>query len=204
MEKRQWINEDDLIFRAVGDPSSLGEFYRSLFLGSNKASSPDMHFDYPSPQIRGGYLRITPNGDAIQPAIQHLGETFIHVEYQKVSNVLRVRNHSIYDIFVAPDKRKTSDRGRRGSGILKLDLAIALDVSDIPKSDLVKAKLVTSGHMGGSHAKHWHCAIYEPNSSAKSIPIPERLWRLYSQDCDISRGTPTRRIERLRSTILLS
>lgn len=194
--KMQWINEDDLIFRAVGDPSSLGEFYRSSFLGSNKASSPDMHFDYPSPQIRGGYLRITPNGYAIQPAIQHLGETFIHVEYQKVNNVLRVRNHSIYDIFVAPDKRKTSYRGRRGSGILKLDLAVALDVSDIPKSGLVKAKLVTSGHMGGSHAKHLHCAIYEPDSSAKSIPIPEKLWRLYSQDCDISRGTPTRRIER--------
>jgi CRISPR-associated protein (TIGR03986 family) len=194
--KMQWVNEDNLIFRAVGDPSSLGDFYRSKFLGVNKASSPDMHFDYPSPQIRGGYLRITPNGYAILPASQHLGETFIHVEYEEVRKILSVRNHSFYDVYVAPDKRKTSDRGRRGSGILKLDLAIAPNISDKPKIGLVKAKLVTSGHMGGRHKKHCHCAIYEPDSSAKLIPIPERLWRLYSKDCEISRGITPRIIER--------
>jgi CRISPR-associated protein (TIGR03986 family) len=194
--KVRWVNDDDLIFRAVGDPSSLGEFYRSLFLGPNKASSPNvMHFDYPYPQIRGGYLKITPEGYAIQPAKQHKGETFIHVDYEKVKKILTVRTYSVYDIFVEPDVRKPSDRGVRGSGTLKLDLAIAPDVSDIPKSGLVKAKLVTSGHMGGRHGKHWHCAIYEPDPSEQLIPIPERLWRLYSQDCDISRGIPTRRIE---------
>jgi CRISPR-associated protein (TIGR03986 family) len=187
--KSQWVNEDDLVFRAVGDPSSVGIFYRSKFLGPNKATSPNvMHFDYPSPQIRGGYLRITSKGYVIQPAAPYNGETFIHVEYTDVDKVIKTRPNSVYDVFVAPDARKTSSRGVRGSVNLKLDLAITSSLSDVPKSGLVKAKLVVSGHMRGGHAKHWHCAIYEPDSSAKLIPIPERLWQLYTQDWDRSKG----------------
>jgi len=102
----------------------------------------------------------------------------------------------VYDVFVEPDIRKPLYRGVRGSKKLKLDLAISPVVSNVPKSGLVKAKLITSGHMNGRHGKHWHCAIYEPDPSKKLIPIPERLWWLYSQDCDISRSIPLRRIEK--------
>jgi CRISPR-associated protein (TIGR03986 family) len=195
--KMQWVTNEQLVFRAVGDPSSLGDFYRSRFLGPNKTNPPDMHFDYPSRRVRGGYLRITHNGYAIQPAKEFEGESFIHVEYSDANPITHGRQgrQLVHDIFVKPARRKTSHRGRRGGGVLKLDLAIAPQVSQQSRGGLQKAKLVESGHMRGRHAKHWHCAIYEPDSSAKLIPIPDSVWELYVQDRELTRGIPTRKIQ---------
>jgi len=59
---------------------------------------------------------------------------------------------------------------------------------------MVEATLVVSGHMGGRHAKHWHCAIYAPDPNANLIPIPEELWQVYTEDRDMTRGIRTRKI----------
>jgi hypothetical protein len=193
--KMQWVSEKDLIFRAVGDPSSLGQFYRHFFSGPNKASPPNMHFDYPSPQVKGGYLKVTSNGYAIQPAREpYKGESFIRVEDKDAKKVIGgIRQHAVYDIYVEPIARSKSNRGYRGKGILELDVAVTPRINDKAASGLVQAKLVVSGHMGGNHPKHWHCAIYEPDTSMSLIPIPERLWMLYTKDQDVSGRT--RRIE---------
>jgi hypothetical protein len=193
--KIQWISEKDLIFRAVGDPSSLGQFYHNFFSGPNKATPPNMHFDYPSPQVKGGYLKVTSNGYAIQPACEHQGESFIRVEEKDAKKVIGgIRQHAVYDIYVAPNARSKSSRGLRGKGLLELDVAVTLKIDVKAASGLIKAKLVVSGHMGGNHHKHWHCAIYEPDTSKSPIPIPERLWMLYNQDQDVAGRT--RRIEK--------
>jgi len=194
--KMQWVNDEDLIFRAVGDPSSLGILYRSLFLGENKASLQNMKFDYPSPRIKGGYLRITHNGYAIQPAKEHLGESFVHVEYEDADSAIKnIRLNTVYDIFVMPIARSPSNRGYRVKGILELDIAITPTVNGKPTNGLVGAKLIVSGHMAGKHPKHLHCAIYEPDPSAQLISIPERIWALYSQDHDTTKGINPRKIE---------
>jgi CRISPR-associated protein (TIGR03986 family) len=77
--KVQWVMGKKLIYRAVGDASSLGDHYRKQMLGSNKAQLPNMHFDYPSSRVKAGYLRKTDTGWAIQRA-----QTFLHESHELV------------------------------------------------------------------------------------------------------------------------
>lgn len=195
--KMQWVTDKRLIYRAVGDPSSLGDHYRQQMLGPNRAASPDMHFDYPSPQVKGGYLRKTDTGWAIQPAQEIMGETFVHVEYDHAEPIIGGHGRQrVHDVFVQPAQRTPSSRGRHGRGNLTLDLAITQKVSASPDPDLVPAKLVESGHIGGKHPKHWHCAIYQPDPKRPLIPIPDELWQIYQEDRDLTRGLPTRPLTR--------
>jgi len=193
--KVQWVTEKRLIFRAVGDQSSLGQSYREKMTGSNKTDPPDMHFDYPLPMLKGGYLRRRGIGWEIQPAKEIKGESFVHVEYEDALPIIGGQGRQlIHDVFVEPVSRVPSNRGKRGKGYLTLDVAITPKVSPIPESGLVRAKLVESGHMSGIHPKHWHCAIYEPDSEARGIPIPNELWQSYEEDRDLTRGFPTRKL----------
>ena len=73
--KMQGVADELLVYRAVGDSSSLGQHYRCQLLGQNKAQQPDTHIDYPSLQLRGGYLVRHSGGWAIQPAREIAGET---------------------------------------------------------------------------------------------------------------------------------
>jgi len=191
--KVQWITDRQLIYRAVGDPSSLGSHYREQMLGPNKTTSPNMHFDYPSLQLKGGYLRRTNTGWAIQPAREIQGETFVHVEYNNAQAIIGGHGRQrVHDVFVEPIQRTSSSRGPRGRGNLTLDVAITPRVSGTSGPGLVPAKLVESGHMGGRHPKHWHCAIYEPDPTKPLISIPDEIWEIYQEDRDLTRGLPTR------------
>jgi hypothetical protein len=102
--KVQWVTAEQLIYRAVGDPSSLGTWYREQMLGKNKAAPPTTRLDYPSPDLKGGYLKKTHQGWAIQPASEHNGESFVHVEYEDARTITgggRGRQ-LVHDVFVAP------------------------------------------------------------------------------------------------------
>jgi CRISPR-associated protein (TIGR03986 family) len=201
--KQQWVTDELLVYRAVGDPTSLGEFYRRQVLGASKTPSPTTHVDYPTRNLRAGYLTTTPDGWAIRPAVEHLGESFVHVEYS-FANVITggYGRQALYDVFVAPARRVTLNRGRRGPGDLILDVAIASAIQaggrarGLPPTGMVPGVLVESGHMGGPHPKHWHCAIYEPDAAATVIQIPPEMWRIYESDRDLTRGstTPTRKL----------
>lgn len=198
--KMQGVADELLVYRAVGDSSSLGQHYRCQLLGQNKAQQPDTHIDYPSLQLRGGYLVRHSGGWAIQPAREIAGETFVHVEYEAANAITKGHGkQAVYDVYVMPVKRQPSKRGRRGKGNLTLDLAITPRIlkkedTGVPQTGMVAAKLVESGHMGGQHPKHWHCAIYEADKSLPPIPIPDEMWRIYHEDSEITRGFPTRQL----------
>ena len=81
------VTDKRLVYRAVGDRTALGTWYREQTLGANQASLPDMHFDYPSPRLKGGYLCRYQGEWAIRPAQEHLGESFVHVEYSAARGV---------------------------------------------------------------------------------------------------------------------
>ncbi len=197
--KMQWVTGDKLIYRAVGDTSSLGQHYRQQLLGDNRANPPNTHLDYPSPQLKGGYLVRNRGGWAIQPAREIEGETFVHVEYSTANTITHGHGkQAVYDVYVEPVRRQPSNRGRRGRGNLTLNIAITPQIlpantPDVPKG-MVPAKLVESGHMGGQHLKHWHCAIYEADRSLSPIPIPDEMWRVYYEDSEMTRGLPTRKL----------
>jgi len=193
--KMQWVTDEQLVYRAVGDPSSLGQHYRQQLLGESKTSQPTTHLNYPSPNVKGGYL-IRHKGEwAIQPAREIQGETFVHVEYRMADIVTRgADQQDVYDVYVVPASRRSSNRGRRGPGDLILDLALTpriLPGTAAVPAGMEPAKLVVSGRMSG---KHWHCAIYERDQSSKPIPIPDEMWRVYHEDSEMTRGFPTRKL----------
>lgn len=195
--KMQWVTDRPVIYRAVGDPTSVGDSYREKVLGKNKAAHPNMHFDYPIPRLKGGYLRRTSDGWAIQPAQQFLGESFVRVEYADAGPLIGGRNrHLVHDVYVQPAARTAWSLGRRGPGNLTLNVAVTKNVSLTATSSLEPAKLVESGHMGGNHPKNWHCAIYKPDASAALIDISAEQWRIYQQDRDMTRGFKTRKLTR--------
>ena len=192
------VTNKNLIYRAVGDATALGSWYREQTLGSNKTSLPHMNFDYPSPLLKGGYL-CHYNGEwAIRPAKQHGGETFIHVEDSAAQPIIGGRGRwRVHGVFVQPTPRTPSNRGPRGPGNLTLNLAVTNKVaartggSVTAPAGMVPAVLVESGHMSGAHAKHMHCAVYEENTAATPIPIPREMWEAYEEDRDMTRGIQT-------------
>lgn len=192
--KVQFVSDKRLVFRAVGDTTSLGSKYREFFLGQNKSTAPNrMWFDYPLKNVRGGYLKKQGAGWTIQPAKTIKGETFVHVEYAQANPIIEgYGRQKVHKIFVKPAERFTSSRGRRGKKWLDLEIAITSKVSSSSAANLEPAKLIESGHISGSHPKHWHCAIYEPDEQQEPINIPDELWQLYEEDRDITRGIPTR------------
>lgn len=182
------VPDRQLVYRAVGDRSALGDHYREQMLGSNKLRFPDMRYDYSSVHVKGGYLEDTGNGWAIRPAVSQMGESIIRVPYHVARPVIGGQGRLlVHDLYVAPAARAPNRRGNRGNGELTLDMAETTLVSATPASGLVPAKLVESGHMGGGHAKHWHCAIYEPDTMSSLLPIPDEMWGIYSDDRDMTR-----------------
>ena len=196
--KVQPVSDKPLVYRAVGDRTSLGDFYRTQLLGKKKAGK-GMRFDYPSPNVRGGYLEKDTDGNwAIRPAKTYLGETFVHVDYQYADTVVGSTHgrQIVHNVFVEPARRLQTQRSRKN---LYLDLALTNNISRTQStSSLVPAKLVESGQMGNPHkspGKHMHCAIYEPDTTQPLIKIPRKIWEIYEEDRDLNRGLETRKLK---------
>jgi CRISPR-associated protein (TIGR03986 family) len=203
--KLAFVGDKQLVHRAVGDTSTLGNQYRGLLLDELATK----HFNYPSVRVRGGYLEKRGRDYFIRPAVEHRGESFIHVEYSDFEALIRSRGRQrTHDIYVEPSARRpTRNRGRAR---VSLDLAVSPRISRTPGVGLEKACLVESGHMGKPlgetarpHEKHMHCAMYEADADdAKLIPIPNepphKMWEIYEDDRDMTRGTrtPTRKLGR--------
>lgn len=203
--KMQWVSDKNLVYRAVGDSSSLGNYYRTKLLGNNKKyKNKKYFFEYPSSNVRGGYLKRKGSKWYIQPARKINGETFVHIEYD-VAQVVNCGKRDlkqgystkdIVEVYIRPPISRTIPK--RSNWDLALNLAVVQNKLDIRKisegktEGFEKAVIVRSGHMDGKIKKHMHCAIYEKDTDATLILIPSQMWSLYSDDKDIPRGIPSR------------
>ena len=197
--KMQWFTDKRLIYRAVGDTSSLGQQYRDRMLGPNQKKLPKMLFEYPISQLRGGYLEKNGLDWAIRPAREFCGESFVHVDYSDCPWAGRHDQGSygvgdILPVFVKPVGRT---QPKRSNSNLTLNLACTNSVvaNDVAQpAGYEKGALVRSGHM--RTGKHMHCVVYEKDPKAPLIPIPRSMWKLYVDDRDLTRGIPTRKLEK--------
>jgi CRISPR-associated protein (TIGR03986 family) len=208
MSPGQHFSDRRLIYRAVGDTTSLGVGYRNLVLGPNQARGARLGFDYPSPRLQAGYLRRRGPDWFIQPARTINGETFVHVEYAAAPCPPHDPNRDYHPkadivyVFLRPPAARTTPP--RSNANLVLNLAVVSDPADVVKSQrgaeppegFVRAKIVRSGHMTGQSEKHMHCAIYEPAGDAPPLPIDRRMWEAYEDDRDMPRGYHTRPLGR--------
>lgn len=197
--KMTHVSDERLIYRAVGDTTSLGQMYRSKLLGTGNP------LPYPSANLKGGYLRKLGTDWYIAPAIEHHGESFVHTrEYPPFAGQRGEKGKydeaDLVGVFVKPPMAR---REKRSPGSNRPSLCLA----DVPPTDIRKRRedtepleagwfsgvLVRSGHMRG---KHMHCVMYEEDPDNKKwIRIPRDLWELYERDIKISRGIPCREIK---------
>lgn len=203
-----------LIYRAVGDTTSLGIHYRDAVLGPNQTQMPQMRFEYPLNRLRGGYLRRRGSDWFIQPAQTVNRETFVHIEYNAANVPARPTQQpppygpqDLIRVYLRPPAQRTTPP--RTNHNLILNLAHVQNPADVVRvqgntpcpSGFVPAVVVRSGHMTTRRngqtvdMKHMHCAIYDPDDSipeADWIPIDRELWEVYEEDRDLTRGIPSR------------
>lgn len=190
------VTDRALIYRAVGDTTSLGAWYRQQTLGPNKKLAAALHFDYPSLNLKGGYLCRHQGDWAIRPArcdASTYDQSIIRVPFDRLGPTLqsaRLGRHQVHPVYVVPAPRRDTPRGDGG---------LVLNMAETPESitrrdparptssdhDMVPAWLIESGVLGGKKSQY---AIYEPDSKAKPIPIPPSLWEQYLEDRELNRG----------------
>lgn len=198
------VTERSLVYRAVGDTSSLGTWYRRQMLGNNMGAGATRILNYPSHRVHGGYLCKHHGHWAIRPARSDAAtfeESLIHLDYGHAPSWVDSGSQMVHDVFIKPEPRRREDRGhdnlslqlaRTSTGVLAAQPGV-----DKPEGWL-PAKLVVSGHMEGDNEKHMHCAIYEADETAPPILIDDAVWAQYGLDRDMTRASDreTRRLEK--------
>ena len=187
------FSDRQIIYRAVGDTTSLGASYRQKTIGDNQDTQktigdnqdtlPQMRFEYPLNNLKGGYL-IKERGDwKILPALEpggH-GESFVHVECAPTQGLP-------VPYSVVPVSRSTPSRSNPN---LSLNLAYATTTQGghghpPPFEDTWLIKTLGVGGL-----KHMQCAVYLPDWSAEPIAIPQEMVTLYQEDAAIPRNNAT-------------
>ncbi len=182
-QKKSRVSDAQLMYRAVADQrTSMGKAYNTKFLKVSKDGNRTV-IDYPNSNVRSGYLeRGTDQSWVIRPAFTHEGESFIRVNDHAVSGN-KPLNSANRKCWVKPEKRQ-----RRAKGNFDLSYAVTSIIYDQPGPGLQPGTLVISGEMS---TKHMHTVVYERDPSAKVVPIPDEMWKLYSED----RGIPNRKLK---------
>jgi len=182
------FSDRHLVYRAVGDMSSLGDDYRYEMTDAQKG---ELEFDYPTKRMKAGWLRFRDGRPGIQPAEEHERETFVHVPYAKADLIIghHGQHHEHHEVWVKPSSRRGHPRGQGGGLALRMAFTEdvysrdAFDQAEAAQRGLVLARLVESGHMTGKTAKKMHCAIYqEVADRSKWREIDRSLWKRYEED----------------------
>lgn len=151
--KMQWFTNKRLIFRAVGDESSLGRNYRTRMR-----------------RIEAGYLLKDGHEYAIRPAKREFGVSFIGIRYDTLDAIGLRNDASCSPVEVYIDKRSIG-RGRR--------IPVARTVYKSEHPDTIHVRLALSGHIDG---KRTHYAVFDPDPTGKLVRIPQEVWELFEDD----------------------
>ncbi|MBK1620149.1 TIGR03986 family CRISPR-associated RAMP protein [Lamprobacter modestohalophilus] len=193
------VTERGMIYRAVGDTSSLGGAYRDQTLGPNKKLAATLHFDYPSSHLQGGYLCRYQGDWAIRPARRDAAtfdESIIRVPFEQLGQLRSASrgNHKVHPIWVKPARREDHPRGNGGLVLTMTETPASIEHRDPQdrsdnKDGKLSAWLIESGVLSGKKAQY---AIFAPDQNAKAIPIPHDMWEHYTDDRDLTRGSDER------------
>lgn len=177
------FSDRQIIYRAVGDTTSLGVSYRQKTIGDNQDSLPRMCFEYPLNNLKGGYLIKGDGSWWIQPALEpaKFGESFVHVESNPTAALPRA-------FSVKPVARTVPTRGNPNLS-LNMAYATTTNLGHGHPPPLEPTWLVSTRGVG--NGKHMQCAVYLPDWKAKRIAIPQEMITLYQEDAAIPRSNAT-------------
>ncbi len=186
-----------LIYRAVGDTTSHGDYYRNRLLGPNSPEPGEKYrFEYPIRDMHGGFLKKRGMEWTIVPSKEYKNESIVHIPCTEIPagiwgpSAQKCRSDPAKDtpqrVYIIPPKRKVS---RRGSDTFILEMAIVERISTRPQPDYVEAWVIPSGWMKN---KKFFRAIYGCDENADEVHVPRDMWELYEDDAAISRGIKNR------------
>lgn len=175
--KVQWVSEQPLVYRAVGDTTSHGKKYRDRIMhedGRRPSRRGTMAWHY-TPLVRAGYIEEDRGEYFIHPAREIGGTTFARIRSDSIppnlKNISGCKNAS--KIFFQAGPYDYQDvRG----GFLRIKYAPVLRASAQPDAGLIEGALVRSGPMG---SKRSEAVIYPKDEKAGRIPIPDELVAAY-------------------------
>lgn len=203
--KVQWVTDKELIYRAVGSISSVGDMYRERFFGKPSQGmvdgQPTFIIQYPASWVHGGYLRRIGSDWFIQPArLDSYGSSFAHVDYHacQAAGLMNGNNYSPAKrrIWIAPPRRVLTSRRRYGSQWISFQFVETNEIEDDqgqanpPQPGWVRGTLVMSHHFGtpsSQHSKHRHVVIYEQDDGADSLEVADELMAQLKADEELSR-----------------
>ncbi|MDW8233849.1 MAG: TIGR03986 family CRISPR-associated RAMP protein [Roseiflexaceae bacterium] len=175
--KVQWVSEQPLVYRAVGDTTSHGEKYRNRIMKNdgqrpNRSGKPAWHY---TPLVKAGYIEEDRGEYFIRPAREIGGTTFARIRIDSIPGGLKpwgkCKNAS--EIWFQPGQYDYQDvRG----GFLRIKYAKVVRASAQPAQGLIKGALVRSGPMA---SKRSEAVIYPPDEKAERIEIPDELVAAY-------------------------
>lgn len=187
--KMNFVTNKQLVYRSVAQT-----FYRENFSKMNSGA-----LDYPVSSLKAGYLEVINGEYYIRPALQDSdGNSFVRVEYDKFELLEpNWEEHRVYDdFFVQPPAGKLERMS--SSGRIRLRFVISNRIERTSFTGSQKVSIVCSGHMTGQTEKHMHYAVYEPNrllTQSQTISIDKKLWKVYKEDIELSRGIEPRELE---------
>lgn len=166
--KVQWVSEQPLVYRAVGDTTSHGEKYRNRIMKNdgqrpNRSGKPAWHY---TPLVRAGYIEEDRGEYFIRPAQEIGGTTFARIRIDSIPGGLKpwgaCKNAS--EIWFQPGQYDYQDvRG----GFLRIKYAKVVRAAAQPAQGLIRGALVRSGPMA---SKRSEAVIYPPDEQAAEIP----------------------------------
>ena len=168
--KVKWVPQTPLIFRAVGDPTSLGTYYRERFMHEDKSR-------YFTPKVRAGYMRHIRGEWFIQPAKIIQNTTFARIRRKDIPKNLP-RWHSsknAHRIWVRlGDYAYQKVRG----GFIHVRYCPVLEAVNQPTQGYQEAVLAVSGKM---NKKQREAVIFPPDETAELLPLTDEQIFLYRE-----------------------
>lgn len=167
--KMQWVTGEPLVFRAVGDTTSLGNYYRGRLLRDDG----NKHF---TPLMRAGYLEWQGGHWFIRPAQAIGGTTFARISMKQIPEGELERWHDCRNAHHLWVKLGTYDYQPVRGGFLNLKYTPVLEARAQSAPEFQEVVLACSGRM---NSKQREVVVFPPDPSAKLIEISDDLVRAY-------------------------
>lgn len=155
--KMQWVTRNRLVFRAVGDTTSLGTYYRDFFMRD------DGGWRKFTPLVQAGYLIKEKDRWFIRPAQSVLGVNFARINKEKIPAGLTAWHgcKNADSIWIKPGKYDY----QKVKGYLRIKYLPVLEAGRSSAEGFVEAVLARSGWMKN---KNMEAVIFTPD---ESIPV---------------------------------
>lgn len=173
--KIERVMDKGLVYRAVGDTTSLGESYRVRLL---KAEPAPKTFSF---LMQAGYMQETAMGWQIRPAQKSDvdGMTFARIEQAEADAL-----SNIEPWYTAANARRIfvefapAENHLHSNGNINLYYAKVTQASNKPDKNLREGVLVRTG---GAPKKCMEFVLNLPNNEVKAIPVPDELIQDYKE-----------------------